>query len=110
MAFGKKKDNEITETEDFDNGTPRKSNVPIIIKLFLVLVILVILILLIVQNLETVKVSLVFYTFPKVPVIAIILVCVMLGFLLGLITMSMLFARKKAKKNKEAQFDEDDDI
>lgn len=102
MALRKKKNSDTQDIDETKKSLPSKSkNIVTILKLSGILILVILAVIMIVQNLSPIPVSFVFFTLPNVPVIAIILVSLVMGYLLGLLTYSILFGKKKKKLKKK---------
>jgi|GEM_PF-2385443 len=73
-------------------------------RLFSLIVLLILLVIIVVQNLSPVDVSFI-VPLGKQPVITVILISLLIGYILGLITYSLLFrgAKTKAEKSQTAE-------
>jgi lipopolysaccharide assembly protein A len=79
----------------------KKSN--IVFKLVSIIVLLILLMIIIVQNTASVKVTILFFGFDA-PVIVLIFVSLLIGFLIGLLTFSLV-SRQNKKKQAEVSND-----
>jgi uncharacterized integral membrane protein len=76
----------------------KKSN--IVFKLVSIIILLILLIVIIIQNTTSVKVSILFFGFDA-PVIVLIFVSLFIGFLIGLLTYSLVSKQFKKKQSAE---------
>ncbi|MGA2141924.1 MAG: LapA family protein [Brevinematales bacterium] len=71
------------------------------LRLFSLIVLLILLVIIVIQNTTPVDVHFFFLHLQSLPVITVMLVSLLIGYILGLITYSLLFRGKKADDKKK---------